>query len=182
MEQLTLTPACLADLPLILQFITEAQQHLKDQGIDQWQDGYPNEAGIRADIAANIGYLAVLTPAEGSAAGAAKKIGYLCIDFGGEPAYDVITDGQWHTAAPYAVVHRMTIGDAYKGKGLARSVFALVDAFCRTQGVQNFRIDTHPDNVKMQHLLTQHGFALCGTVIYASGIRLAYDKIIAAAQ
>ncbi len=188
MNQLTLKPATVADIPLIMQFIAEAIQHLKDQDIDQWQDGYPNEAGIRADIAAQTGYLALWQPqpANGavmpdgaaSAASAAQAVGYCCIDFSGERAYDVITSGQWNTAAPYAVVHRMTIGDAYKGKGLAAGLLARVDEVCRAKGTTAFRIDTHPDNVKMQHVLVRHGFALCGTVMYESGVRLAYDKAI----
>ncbi len=173
MNQLSLQLARAADLTVIMQFINEAKQHLKDQGIDQWQDGYPNQESIAHDIAMQKGYLVVLASDT-----APLPIGYLCIDFGGEPAYDVITGGQWHTSEPYAVVHRMTISNAYKGKGLAASVFALVDDFCKTREMYQFRIDTSPENFKMQHVLLKHGFALCGTVVYAGGIRLAYDKIL----
>ncbi len=173
MNNLILQPAAMADLPLIMQFITEARQHLKDQKIDQWQDGYPNDASIVADINAQKGFIAVLLEA-----GTQIKIGYLCIDFGGEPAYDKLIGGNWQTESAYAVVHRMTIGDAYKGKGLASSVFSQAEAYCMAHNMPQLRIDTHPDNLKMQHLLEKNGFTRCGTVFYDSGERVAYDKII----
>lgn len=175
MKTLSLQLASEQDLPLIMQFINEAKQHLKDQGIDQWQDGYPNCESIQADITAQKGFVAVYTPEETSTP---QKIGYLCIDFEGEPAYNTIVGGQWHASAPYAVVHRFTIGDAFKGKKLANQIFALVDDYCAAHSMPNFRIDTSPANLKMQHVLLNHGFAFCGTVFYTSGERFAYDKHI----
>ncbi len=173
MNQLSLQLATEADIPLIMEFIAQAKQHLKDQGIDQWQDGYPNQDSIVADINAHKGFLAISEQPTGNTA-----IGYLCIDFDGEPAYDTLHDGNWHTNAPYAVVHRFTIGDSYKGKGLACAVFALVDDYCKAHGIAAFRIDTALENFKMQHLILKSSFALCGTVRYGESPRLAYDKII----
>ncbi len=175
MKTLSLQLATEQDLPLIIQFINEAKQHLKNQGIDQWQDGYPNSESIQADIAAQKGFVVVFTPEETITP---QKIGYLCIDFEGEPAYDILIGGQWHTGTPYAVVHRFTIGDAFKGKKLANQIFALVDDYCTARGMPNFRIDTSPANLKMQHVLQNHGFTFCGTVFYAGGERFAYDKCI----
>ncbi len=174
-----LQPATMGDIPHIMQFISEAQQHLKSQGIDQWQDGYPNATAIASDIAAQQGYLILLhTQDTASAAIIGQPIGYLCVDFSGEPAYATLTDGEWHADAPYATIHRMTIGDAHKGKGFALRAFSLADTICANHGISNLRIDTHPDNHKMQYLLAKHGFTLCGRVFYPSGVRLAYDKII----
>ncbi len=162
-------PATAADLPLIMQFITQAQQHLKDQGIDQWQDGYPNADSITADIARKTGYIAQYH---------GETFGYFSIDFAGEPAYATIKNGAWNTKEPYAVVHRFTIGDAFKGKGLANLLFTAIDAHCKAAGIAYFRIDTADKNNKMQHILTKHGFAYCGEVFYGESLRLAFDKTI----
>ncbi len=35
-----------------MEIIDMAKLHLREQGIDQWQDGYPNLDSIRADIMA----------------------------------------------------------------------------------------------------------------------------------
>ena len=50
--------------------------------------------------------------------------------------------------------------------------------FCFAHDV-NIRIDTHRDNLIMQHNLLKHGFAYCGIIYLASGdTRLAYQRIV----
>ena len=54
---------------------------------------------------------------------------------------------------------------------------ALLD-FCFRRS-PNLRIDTHRDNVIMQHLMQRHGFTRCGIIYLANGDeRLAYQKIL----
>lgn len=36
-------------------------------------------------------------------------LGYLCLDFDGEPAYDAITGGSWLCDEPYAVLRRLAL-------------------------------------------------------------------------
>ena len=38
------------DVKRIMEMIHQAQEDLKSQGVDQWQEGYPNEAIVREDI------------------------------------------------------------------------------------------------------------------------------------
>ena len=39
-----------SDIPRIMDIIKQAQSYFKDQNIDQWQNGYPNEEVINNDI------------------------------------------------------------------------------------------------------------------------------------
>lgn len=39
-----------SDLDKIMEIIEEAKDYLKTLGIDQWQNGYPNEEKILSDI------------------------------------------------------------------------------------------------------------------------------------
>ena len=180
---LTLKPAASGDADAIFSIICQGQKHLKDQGIDQWQNGYPDKARIEQDICEQIGYLIT----DGS-----DILGYLCIVESGEPAYDQI-DGAWltkylsadcqnacHTQLipGYAVIHRIVLSDNARGKGLSGSVFARADDFCRTRKIPALRIDTHTDNHKMQHVLSKSGFTFCGIVEYTSGLRRAYEKLL----
>ncbi|MDU1855064.1 MAG: GNAT family N-acetyltransferase, partial [Clostridium baratii] len=45
------------DINNIMQIIDEAKEALKEQGIDQWQNGYPNADVIRNDILNNDSYV-----------------------------------------------------------------------------------------------------------------------------
>jgi RimJ/RimL family protein N-acetyltransferase len=49
--------------------------------------------------------------------------------------------------------------------------------FCRGR-IDHLRIDTHRDNVVMQHLIDKNGFQRCGIIYLANGDpRIAYELI-----
>jgi acetyltransferase len=87
------------DFEIAMNMINVAKQHLKEQGIDQWQNGYPDEACIHNDIINKRGYF--LSDEN-------QELGYLCIDFDGEPAYEKL-DGKWLSDGKYVVVHRLAL-------------------------------------------------------------------------
>ena len=152
-----------------LAMIQQGRERLAAQGIDQWQDGYPNLESIQGDIRQQKGYF-LLEDGE--------RAGYFCLDFGGEPAYQAL-EGHWLSAGPYGAIHRVVIGDRHLGRGLAKQAFALAEAACRRRGVPSLRVDTHQQNRTMRGLLERMGFSLCGAVHYpVSGERLAYEKLL----
>ena len=60
--KLKLRKAHQADLPAIMEIIHQAQQSLAEQGVDQWQDGYPDEAAILRDMEKGYCHVAVELP------------------------------------------------------------------------------------------------------------------------
>ena len=79
-------------------------------------------------------------------------------------------DGSWLNSCPYAVVHR--VATAPDTKGIA--TFCLNWAY---EQFPNIKIDTHDDNIPMQHLLAKLGFTCCGHTTLKSGdSRLIYQK------
>ncbi len=156
------------DLARIVELIRQAKEFLKVSGVDQWQDGYPDQSDIEKDIRDGIGY--VMTDG-------GIILAYTGIDFRGEPAYDSIR-GQWLNDQPYAVIHRTAVDNAVKGKGLAQRVFAETEKIARKQGVYNIRIDTDEDNDIMRHVIEKMGFTYCGTVIFANSPKIAFQKCI----
>ena len=149
-----------------MSLIEQARAHLREQGVDQWQDGYPDLACIQGDLAAGRGYFL----AEGD-----DTLGYLCLDFGGEPAYDTL-EGTWARQAPYGVIHRMAMDASHQGKGLAHIAFDLAEELCRARGVHYMRIDTDEGNRKIQHIIRSHGFTCRGTVWFQNSTKIAFDK------
>lgn len=156
------------NLDRIMELIEQAKQFLKDNGVDQWQSGYPDQACIERDITTQKGYLCVQE---------AEIVGYLCIDFDGEPAYDNL-NGSWLSNKPYVVVHRMTFDNHVRGKGLATQAFALTEELARSRGICSFKIDTDNDNRIMKHLMQKNGFTYCGTICFDNSEKIAYEKLI----
>lgn len=161
-----LKQAGLDEIQMAMDIIDAAKRHLKEQGVDQWQTGYPDRACIEKDIMAGKGHFVVEDGA---------ILGYLCIDFDGEEAYDGL-QGTWNTSEKYVVVHRMAFSEKARGKGISSLVFQLVEEMSKKQGVNAFRVDTDADNAKMQHVLKKNGFTFCGTIWFDNSEKIAFDK------
>lgn len=156
------------ELDIAMELIDQAKASLRAQGVDQWQSGYPDRECLRSDLERGTGYFCV----EDGAA-----VGYLCVDFDGEPAYDTL-DGAWLTEQPYVVVHRLALDDRVKGRGLASRVFALVEDLAGKRGIHSFKVDTDRDNRVMRHLLEKNGFTCCGTIRFDNSEKIAFEKLL----
>lgn len=156
----------LHEIHTAMEIIDAAKRHLKQQGINQWQTGYPDSNCIRQDIETGKGFFV---------ADEAGILGYLCIDYDGEPSYDRL-NGEWRTEGKYVVVHRMAFAEHARGKGMSDTVFRLVEEMSRQKGIHSFRIDTDADNQKMRHILQKNGFAYRGTIWFENSEKLAFDK------
>lgn len=160
-------PASAGDAPRMHALILQAKEVLRAAGVDQWQEAYPELADVEADIADKIAYVATVG---GEIAGIAS------VTFDGEAAYLEI-EGAWRSEGQYATVHRMVVDNAYKGKGLSKFILAQVDEMCAQRGVGAIRVDTHPDNAPMNHLLEKCGYVYCGIIQFQGGGKCAYDKV-----
>ena len=50
------------------------------------------------------------------------------------------------------MVHRMAFAADRQGRGLSTEAFKLIDEACLSMGIRYIRIDTAPDNKRMQHV------------------------------
>ena len=140
----------------------------QEQGFTQWTPEYPNRETIREDILRGKGYALKVD---------GELVGYLCLDFEGEPAYSKI-EGHWNTGEPYGVIHRMAFDSAARGKGLADAAFALAEGICRQRDIWSVRVDTDFPNLRMQHILKKNGYENCGVVIFQGSGKLAFEKAL----
>lgn len=160
------------DIPVIMNIVADAQRYLASQNIDQWQDGYPDQNQIEVDINNNDSFVVVNDTNDiiGTTVFTTKK----------ESTYQNI-EGDWITSknAEYGVIHRLAVGEKYRGLGLAKFVFNECEQRLKGMNIVSMRIDTHRDNKGMQHLLKKRGYVYCGVIILDNGDeRLAYEKII----
>lgn len=159
------------DLDDIMGVVADAQQSLRDRGVDQWQNGYPERKVIMEDILQQVG---VVVRVDG------KIAAYVSIVYSGESAYDVL-DGRWSCDCPYVVIHRLCVRKGYERQGIAAALMFYAEERSRDRGVFYARIDTHPDNAYMCTLLKKFEYHYCGVVHYDHGDRIAFDKKIAPA-
>lgn len=165
---ISLRLAELEEIETAMAIINSAKKHLREQGIDQWQTGYPDYDCIYKDISAKKGFFV---------SDEDETLGYLCIDHDGEPAYDHL-DGEWQTDGKYVVVHRMAFAEKARGKGLSDTTLSLVEKMSKQKGVHSFRVDTDADNQKMRHILEKNGFSYRGTIWFDNSEKIAFDKLL----
>lgn len=158
--------ATLKDLPAIAGLFEDARAFLKQSGVDQWQDGYPENADVQADIAGGVCYV-LKTGAEIIAT--MSVTGY-------DENYEQI-DGAWLCRGKYLAVHRVAVKDGHRGKGLTKKLYNFALDMAKKQGAISLRADTHKDNVAMQRALTTYGFLHCGVVVISrdNTLREAYE-------
>jgi len=158
--------ASTTDLPRIMQIYAHARQFMAEHGNPrQWgATNWPPEDLIREDIQAGRSYVCTVD---------GRVVGVFCYLFGDnpEPGYRSI-NGEWKTNAPYGVVHRMAADGSERGVG----AFCLDWAYGQCH---HLRVDTHPDNIVMQNLLTKLGFVKCGIIHVQedNDPRFAYEKL-----
>lgn len=161
-----------ADLDAMMKIVDEAKAYFKNQGIPQWQDGYPNRESFLSDR--RKGYSYVLEE-DG------RIVGTMAVIFDGEPDYDMIYEGSWLSEGrSYAAIHRVAVDAESKGKGFAGKMVEEVVKMCQERGICSIRNDTHRLNDSMQRMLTKNGFMRCGIVYLKNGEeRIAFERMLA---
>lgn len=157
------------DIERVMEIIKDAQEYLKESGINQWQNGYPNVNSIEEDISNGFSYVLVDDK---------RIVGTVAICFGGEITYEKIYDGSWLTDGDFVTVHRIAIDLNLKGIGLATKMFDNIRELCLSKNIHSIRIDTHMENKSMQNSLKKNGFEYCGIIYLLDGSkRVAFEKV-----
>lgn len=162
--------ANLKDVNEIMDIIKKTQIHFKNQGINQWQNNYPNHQIIKDDIEDNNSYILKQDQV---------IIGTASVSFDGEETYETIYNGQWLSHDKYAVIHRMAVDFNQRGTGVASIFLKEIENLCIHNEVYSIKVDTHRENIPMQKLLLKNGYKECG-IIYLKdkNERIAFEKIL----
>lgn len=132
----------LCDLPYLLEMLENAKASLRALGIDQWQNGYPNENTLREDIQNKICRV-VIDDENNILASAAVYVG-------DEPTYHEIYNGAWQTENKiYGIVHRIMAANHAKKRGAA--------SFLMTPDPSGREAGTHIGLCRLQPLSLQLG-------------------------
>ena len=159
-----------ADIDSIMKIIKQAQDYFKKNGVDQWQNNYPNVEVIDNDMKAGNSYVLLKDK---------NVIATAAISFSGEKTYEHIFEGAWISNDEYAVVHRIAVDSNHKGLGIASQILKYIEELCINKGVSSIKIDTHECNLSMQNLLRKNKFKYCGLIyLEDNSKRLAFEKIL----
>ena len=156
------------DLESVITIIDEAKEFLKNNNIDQWQNGYPNKEVILKDIENDNSYVLEDN---------GEIIATTVVSLDGDKNYDVIHNGAWITDNKYGVIHRIAVSRNYASRGIGKKIIENSEYIARENNIKSMRVDTHKDNKTMQRLLLKNGYEYCGIIFVEDGTeRLAFEK------
>jgi len=159
--------ATIKDRERIWAILQQAIIRRREEGSQQWQDGYPNADVVRQDIENDRGYVLMEN----------ESVVAYCAISDDEPAYLAI-DGKWLTSGAFLVVHRVAVAGEYLGKGLAKAIFRHVEDLALKQGIPSIKVDTNFDNLAMIGIFEKLGYSYCGEVYFRGNARRAYEKVL----
>ena len=159
------------DIKDIMKVVASAQTFLKEEGVDQWQNNYPNEEVLIRDINNKNLYVYEFDD---------KVVGFCAIIFGIDVTYNKIYNGKWlGENNNYVTIHRIATLKEYRKHNIASEFVLYTKKLAQERNLESIRIDTHKDNVAMNSFLLKNGFVKCGIIYLLDGNeRLAYELII----
>jgi len=160
--------AAISEIPAIWDILKQAIARRKEDGSEQWQDGYPNPEVVQKDVDAGHGF--VLTEGD-------TIIGYSAVLINDEPEYAKIK-GKWLSDNDFVVFHRIAISENYLGKGLAKKILEHIEEFAIDNNIYSVKADTNFDNTAMLKIFEKSGYSYCGEVYFRGGERKAFEKIL----
>lgn len=158
----------ITDINTIWELLQRAILRRKEDGSNQWQDGYPNLDVVKKDVDHGSGF--VLTDED-------IIVGYCAIMVNDEPEYANI-QGKWLTDDDFVAIHRVAISETYLGKGLAKKIMLHVEEYAVSNGIFSIKADTNFDNIAMLKVFEKLGYIFCGEVYFRNSPRKAYEKIL----
>ncbi len=151
------------DFKEILKIYDKARQFMAENGNpSQWGNHDPSEDLLWEDLKQERLYVIE---------GQKGLCGVFAFLVGEEETYRYIEQGSWLSREEYGTIHRVA------GDGSVHGLMGQIVEFCRAR-MEHLRIDTHPDNRIMQHLILKHGFTKCGIINVKDGTsRIAYERL-----
>jgi GNAT superfamily N-acetyltransferase len=148
-----------SDIDAIEKMATKTRNHMLSIGLKQWLGDYPNHVHFEKDLKLQGLYVYEENN---------HIYGSISILPENDPAYQVIDWAKHHSL----VVHRLFVDPDSQQKGIGMALFQYAQSLTR-DAYQSLKVDTHPDNHRMQTLIQKMGFEYKG---YIESInRLAYE-------
>ncbi len=165
---MNLNIATINDIDTIWDILQDAILQRKNDGSDQWQNGYPNKETVLNDIKNGFGYVLLENNV---------IVAYAAIIFDIEPNYNEIK-GAWLSNDNYTVVHRVATSTAFKGKGFATQLFLLIEELSINKNIFSIKVDTNFDNKQMLRILEKLNYTYCGEIFFSGASRKAFEKLL----
>lgn len=142
------------EVDVILQLTKSCGKHMRAQGIDQWDEDYPDRESIRKDLETET----LFAYREGN-----QILGIVVVNESQDEEYGEI---HWSTSEEdkNIVVHRLAVRPDQQGKGIGRKLMDFAEQWAKENNYDAIRLDTYSQNPRNQRFYTNRGYTNLGSV------------------
>lgn len=142
------------EIDAIIALTKRCGSHLREHGIDQWDENYPDRDSIERDLKTQT----LFAFREGE-----TLLGIVVLNETQDEEYaeiDWLTDD----ASRNLIVHRLAVNPSHQGKGIARKLMDFAEDYAREHQYDSIRLDTFSQNPRNQRFYLNRGYADLGPV------------------
>lgn len=149
-----ISPGKSEELDEILALTKACGKHMRENGIDQWDENYPDLDSLKHDIETET----LFAYRDG-----VKVLGIVVLNEKQDPEYAEIN---WSTSDSdrNLVVHRLAVHPLHQGRGIARKLMDFAEDWAREHEYDAIRLDTFSQNPRNQKFYKNRRYTELGSV------------------
>jgi ribosomal protein S18 acetylase RimI-like enzyme len=159
-------PAEPRDADAVISLFRQAIAHMRQNGIDQWDELYPTEAILCDDIA--NGEMFVLAHGE-------DILSAVVINAHQDDEYAA---GDWRCGEHAAVIHRLCVHPKHQHQGVAKETMRHAEQLIAQQGYGCIRFDAFTQNPYALRLYEGLGYSKAGEITFRKGRFALFEKAL----
>lgn len=141
------------DLDNIMKMYKSCIKGMLENGIDQWDDAYPNTEIISQDLNVGTYYVAEMDE---------TIIGGINIDNNQDDTYLHL---DWEDKSDsFLVVHRLGVKEEFWNKKIGKNMMLFSEKLVIEKGLKSIRLDTYSGNPKAMEFYRRLGYSELGTI------------------
>ena len=141
------------DLKNIMKMYKSCVTGMLENGIDQWDDTYPNTEIISEDLNVGTYYVAEID---------GTIIGGVNIDQNQDNTYLTL---DWEDKSDsFLVVHRLGVKEEFWNKKIGKYLMLFTENLVIEKGLKSIRLDTYSGNLKAMEFYRRIGYSELGTI------------------
>jgi ribosomal protein S18 acetylase RimI-like enzyme len=172
-ENFQLIQAQPGDLDALNAMFRRTIRHMRDNGLDQWDDVYPDRSQLAEDISRGEMYLLRKAGASSAPYAPGEIVAAVVLNEDQWDGYETMT---WSHDGKIAVVHRLCVDPTHQKRGIAKLTFQLGENLLKSRGYDAIRLDTFSQNTRAVAFYERAGYTRVGELNWRKGLFYLYEK------
>ena len=165
--ELILRIATIEDLDYVEKIFKNAIEVMDSNGINQWDDIYPNKEILKEDILKGEMFLGVVD----------NKI--TCAFVLNSDYDEEYNNGNWkYRNESFSIVHRLCVNPGFQNQGIGTQCMMLIEKMLRKDGIESIRLDAFSLNPFALRLYEKICYVRVGEANWRKGLFYLYEKKI----